>query len=212
MRANLIALLQRGQEGVTELSWAIHRDYPSGQSPVCSKLHTLELLGRGTDPYVFIPRAVPHNIANASDKPARMIVTVAPGRLGRHRRSQDVDGATPSGLRTADMRHFQRPLEDGICPAGRSGREACEAGSPGSMTHTGRSMDLEMGHHHVNIGNVKYAKASARRVTRSRPRPTSLRRYQKALGDDGVSVIACPVDYSEMGHLPRERLGRIPRS
>ena len=28
--------------------------------------------------YVFIPPGVPHNIANASDKPARMIMTVSP--------------------------------------------------------------------------------------------------------------------------------------
>ena len=28
--------------------------------------------------YLFIPPGVPHNIANASDKPARMIMTVSP--------------------------------------------------------------------------------------------------------------------------------------
>ena len=28
--------------------------------------------------YVFIPPGVPHNIANVSDKPARMIMTVSP--------------------------------------------------------------------------------------------------------------------------------------
>ena len=28
--------------------------------------------------YVFLPPGVPHNIANASDKPARMIMTVSP--------------------------------------------------------------------------------------------------------------------------------------
>ena len=28
--------------------------------------------------YVFIPPGVPHNIGNASDKPARMIMTVSP--------------------------------------------------------------------------------------------------------------------------------------
>ena len=28
--------------------------------------------------YLFIPPGVPHNIANASDKPARMLMTVSP--------------------------------------------------------------------------------------------------------------------------------------
>ena len=46
----------------------------------------LRAIGRGqrrehtcsSGTYVFIPPGVPHNIANTSDKPARMIMTVSP--------------------------------------------------------------------------------------------------------------------------------------
>ena len=37
-----------------------------------------ELIHAKPGTYVFIPPGVPHNIANASDKPARMIMTVSP--------------------------------------------------------------------------------------------------------------------------------------
>ena len=37
-----------------------------------------ELVHAKSGTYVFIPPGVPHNIANASDKPARMIMTVSP--------------------------------------------------------------------------------------------------------------------------------------
>ncbi len=37
-----------------------------------------ELIHATPGTYVFIPPGVPHNIANASDKPARMIMTVSP--------------------------------------------------------------------------------------------------------------------------------------
>jgi quercetin dioxygenase-like cupin family protein len=37
-----------------------------------------ELIHARPGTYVFIPPGVPHNIANASDKPARMIMTVSP--------------------------------------------------------------------------------------------------------------------------------------
>jgi quercetin dioxygenase-like cupin family protein len=37
-----------------------------------------ELIRAKPGTYVFIPPGVPHNIANASDKPARMIMTVSP--------------------------------------------------------------------------------------------------------------------------------------
>lgn len=37
-----------------------------------------EVVQAGPGTYVFIPPGVPHNIANASDKPARMIMTVSP--------------------------------------------------------------------------------------------------------------------------------------
>ena len=34
--------------------------------------------------YLFIPPGLPHNIANASDKPARMIMTVSPPGHGHY--------------------------------------------------------------------------------------------------------------------------------
>ena len=37
-----------------------------------------QLVHAKTGAYVFIPPGVPHNIGNASDKPARMIMTVSP--------------------------------------------------------------------------------------------------------------------------------------
>ena len=37
-----------------------------------------EVIQARPETYVFIPPGVPHNIANASDKPARMIMTVSP--------------------------------------------------------------------------------------------------------------------------------------
>jgi quercetin dioxygenase-like cupin family protein len=37
-----------------------------------------QLVHAGPGTYVFIPPGVPHNIANASDRPARMIMTVSP--------------------------------------------------------------------------------------------------------------------------------------
>jgi quercetin dioxygenase-like cupin family protein len=37
-----------------------------------------ELVHAGPGTYAFIPPGVPHNISNASDKPARMIMTVSP--------------------------------------------------------------------------------------------------------------------------------------
>lgn len=37
-----------------------------------------ELINAAVGTYVFIPPGVPHNIANASEQPARMIMTVSP--------------------------------------------------------------------------------------------------------------------------------------
>jgi quercetin dioxygenase-like cupin family protein len=37
-----------------------------------------QLVRAGPGTYLFIPPGVPHNIANASDKPARMLMTVSP--------------------------------------------------------------------------------------------------------------------------------------
>jgi len=37
--------------------------------------------------FVFVPPGVPHNIANTSDKPARMLLTVSPPGLERFSKS-----------------------------------------------------------------------------------------------------------------------------
>jgi len=62
-------------------------------------------------------------------------------------------------------------------------------------------MDLEMGHHrNVDFGNpdfVKYAESFGARGYRIKAAADLLPTLRKALDDDGVSVIACPVDYSE---------------
>lgn len=73
-------------------------------------------------------------------------------------------------------------------------------------------MDLELGeHHYVSFGNpdvVKYAEsfgAKGYRITRA---DELLPTLQAALADDGVSLIACPVDYSENLRLT-DRLGEL---
>lgn len=73
-------------------------------------------------------------------------------------------------------------------------------------------MDLELGeHHYVKFGNpdvVKYAEsfgAKGYRITRADELLPTLR---AALDDEGVSLIACPVDYSENLRLT-DRLGEL---
>jgi len=66
-------------------------------------------------------------------------------------------------------------------------------------------MDLELGHHsHVDFGNpdfVKFAESFGARgyqITRAGDLLPTLKR---ALADDRVSVIACPVDYAQNNAL-----------
>jgi len=66
-------------------------------------------------------------------------------------------------------------------------------------------MDLELGHHsHVDFGNpdfVKFAESFGARgyqITRAGDLLPALKR---ALADDHVSVIACPVDYAQNNAL-----------
>lgn len=73
-------------------------------------------------------------------------------------------------------------------------------------------MDLELGeHHYVSFGNpdvVKYAEsfgAKGYRITKAEDLLPTLR---AALDDDGVTLIACPVDYSENLRLT-DRLGEL---
>jgi acetolactate synthase I/II/III large subunit len=62
-------------------------------------------------------------------------------------------------------------------------------------------MDMELGHHrYVDFGNpdfVKYAESFGARGYQIKAAADLLPTLRKALDDDGVSVIACPVDYSE---------------
>ena len=73
-------------------------------------------------------------------------------------------------------------------------------------------MDLEMGHHrHVDFGNpdfVKYADSFGARGYRIEAAADLLPTLRKALDDEGVSVIACPADYSENMKLTA-RLGAL---
>jgi acetolactate synthase-1/2/3 large subunit len=73
-------------------------------------------------------------------------------------------------------------------------------------------MDLELGeHHYVTFTNpdvVKYAESFGAKGYRITEADQLLPTLKKALADDGVSLIACPVDYSEnlrltdtLGHL-----------
>jgi len=62
-------------------------------------------------------------------------------------------------------------------------------------------MDLELGHHRdVDFGNpdfVKYAESFGANGYQIKAAADLLPTLRKALDDDGVSVIACPIDYSE---------------
>lgn len=73
-------------------------------------------------------------------------------------------------------------------------------------------MDLELGdHYYIGFTNpdvVKYAEslgASGYRITEADELLPTLR---AALAEDGVSIIACPVDYSENLRLT-DRLGEL---
>ncbi len=73
-------------------------------------------------------------------------------------------------------------------------------------------MDLELGeHHYVTFGNpdvVKYAESFGAKGYRINSAEELLPTLRAALDDDGVSLIACPVDYSENLRLT-DRLGEL---
>jgi len=73
-------------------------------------------------------------------------------------------------------------------------------------------MDLELGnHYYVKFGNpdvVKYAESFGAKGYRINSADELLPTLRAALDDDGVSVIACPVDYSENLRLT-DRLGEL---
>jgi acetolactate synthase-1/2/3 large subunit len=73
-------------------------------------------------------------------------------------------------------------------------------------------MDLELGHHsHVDFGNpdfVKFAESFSGRgylITRAGDLLPTLKR---ALADNAVSVVACPVDYTQNKVLT-DKLGQL---
>ena len=73
-------------------------------------------------------------------------------------------------------------------------------------------MDLELGeHHYVRFGNpdvVTYAESFGAKGYRINNADELLPTLQAALDDDGVSLICCPVDYSENLRLT-DRLGEL---
>ncbi|OBK50355.1 acetolactate synthase large subunit [Mycobacterium sp. 1081908.1] len=73
-------------------------------------------------------------------------------------------------------------------------------------------MDLELGeHHYVKFGNpdiVKYAESFGAKGYRISSADELLPTLKAALADDGVSLIACPVDYAENLRLT-DRLGEL---
>jgi acetolactate synthase I/II/III large subunit len=76
-------------------------------------------------------------------------------------------------------------------------------------------MDLELGeHHYVKFGNpdiVKYAESFGAKGYRINSADELLPTLRAALADDGVSLICCPVDYSENLRLT-DRLGELDES
>jgi acetolactate synthase-1/2/3 large subunit len=73
-------------------------------------------------------------------------------------------------------------------------------------------MDLELGeHHYVKFGNpdiVKFAESFGAKGYRIKSADELLPTLRTALADDGVSLICCPVDYSENLRLT-DRLGEL---
>ena len=76
-------------------------------------------------------------------------------------------------------------------------------------------MDLELGeHHYIKFGNpdiVTYAESFGAKGYRITAADQLLPTLKKALDDDGVSLIACPVDYSENLRLT-DTLGQLDES
>ena len=73
-------------------------------------------------------------------------------------------------------------------------------------------MDLELGHHSSvdfqNVNFAKYAESFGAKGYRISNADELLPTLNSALEDDAVSVIACPVDYSENMELT-EKLGSL---
>lgn len=73
-------------------------------------------------------------------------------------------------------------------------------------------MDMEMGHHRdVDFGNpdfVKYAESFGAKGYAIKAASELLPTLERALGEDGVSIIACPVDYAENMKLT-DKLGAL---
>lgn len=73
-------------------------------------------------------------------------------------------------------------------------------------------MDLEMGHHRdVDFGNpdfVKYAESFGAKGYKIEAAADLLPTLEKALGESGVSIIACPIDYAENIKLT-DKLGTL---
>jgi acetolactate synthase-1/2/3 large subunit len=73
-------------------------------------------------------------------------------------------------------------------------------------------MDLELGeHHYVKFGNpdiVAYAESFGAKGYQIKSADELLPTLKAALDDDGVSLICCPVDYSENLRLT-DRLGEL---
>jgi acetolactate synthase-1/2/3 large subunit len=73
-------------------------------------------------------------------------------------------------------------------------------------------MDLELGHHsHVSFTNpdfVRLAESFGAKGYRIQRAEELLPTLQRALADDTVSIIACPVDYSENIRLT-DKLGKL---
>jgi acetolactate synthase-1/2/3 large subunit len=76
-------------------------------------------------------------------------------------------------------------------------------------------MDLELGEHHyikfTNPDMVTYAESFGAKGYRITAADQLLPTLKKALDDDGVSLIACPVDYSENLRLT-DTLGQLDES
>ncbi len=73
-------------------------------------------------------------------------------------------------------------------------------------------MDLELGHHsHVDFGNpdfVKFAESFGGKAYLIMQAKELLPTLKRALADDSVSVIACPVDYAQNNMLTN-KLGEL---
>ncbi len=76
-------------------------------------------------------------------------------------------------------------------------------------------MDMELGRHsHVTFTNpdfVRFAESFGAKGYRIQRAEELLPTLQRALADDALSIIACPVDYSENIRLT-DKLGKLTES